>query len=185
MQPAKPQSIGRRISQRIESFLMTSLVPKHRVGRFFAHVFRIPLLFQRIGLEILIPSWILILTTTGRRSGLSRKTPLGFSYNPESGAYIVMSGWEGRTDWYRNAMANPKVMIWARGEQFTAVAEPASDLEAATILEEIIELNPKAIQMLSRWSDVELDGSQMSLLAAAAHFPVLLLKPSADLVVTA
>jgi deazaflavin-dependent oxidoreductase (nitroreductase family) len=160
---------------------MTYLVPKHQVGRFFSSIFKIPLLFHRIGLDILIPQWILIITTTGRRSGLPRTTPLGFSFDPNRAAFVVMSGWEGRTDWYRNARANPKVRVWALGKEFAAVAEPASELEVAAILKDIIQLNPRAINILSRWSEVEIDGSQESLTAAASHFPVLLLKPSEEM----
>jgi deazaflavin-dependent oxidoreductase (nitroreductase family) len=181
MSTSEPLSFGQRLTGSIEAFLMTYIVPKHQVGRFFSGIFKIPLLFHRIGLDSLIQHWILIITTTGRRSGLPCTTPLGFSYDLDRGAFIVMSGWEGRTDWYRNARANPRVRVWALGKEFAAVAEPASELEVAPILKDIIQLNPRSINMLSRWSEVEIDGSQESLTAAAPHFPVLLLKPSDEM----
>jgi hypothetical protein len=89
-----------------------------------------------------------------------------------------MSGWEGRTDWYRNARANPDVSIWVEGKIIQAVAEPASDHEVATLLKEITQLNPRAKRIWSRWSSIEINDSDDSFLAAAPHFPVLYLQPS-------
>jgi deazaflavin-dependent oxidoreductase (nitroreductase family) len=53
--------------------------------------------------------WQLLLTTTGRRSGLRRPTPLG--YLVADGAAWVLAGYGPSTLWYRNLIANPEVQV--------------------------------------------------------------------------
>ncbi|HLC03388.1 MAG TPA: nitroreductase family deazaflavin-dependent oxidoreductase [Anaerolineales bacterium] len=166
-----------RVALSAEAMLMASLVPKHRVGRVFGAVFKLPLLFQRLGLGALIPRNVLILTTTGRRTGLRRRTPMDFSQGPRADVYLVMSGWEGRTDWYRNARATPRVTVRLGGREWDALAEPVPDEAVARLLRSVTELSPSAARMWSRWSDVPIDGSDASYLAAAPHFPSLYLRP--------
>lgn len=170
-------SIGQRIALGLETLLMGFLVPKHHVGPIFGRLFKIPLLLRRLGFARLIPEGIMILTTTGRHSGKQKQTPVEFIYNADEDAYVVMSGWGGRTDWYRNACANPEVQVWTAGRERQARAEQASDVEVAAMLKEITQINPAARNIWSRWSDVEIDGSYESYLAAAPYFPVLFLHP--------
>jgi len=56
-----------------------------------------------------LSGWQLLLTTTGRRSGLRRPTPLG--YLVADGAAWVMAGYGPSTLWYRNLVANPGVEV--------------------------------------------------------------------------
>jgi deazaflavin-dependent oxidoreductase (nitroreductase family) len=51
----------------------------------------------------------LLLTTTGRKSGLPRPTPLG--YLIAEGAAWVMAGYGPSTLWYRNLLAAPRVEV--------------------------------------------------------------------------
>lgn len=51
----------------------------------------------------------LLLTTTGRRSGLRRDTPLG--YFVTEGAAWVLAGYGPSTHWYRNLLADPAVEV--------------------------------------------------------------------------
>jgi deazaflavin-dependent oxidoreductase (nitroreductase family) len=51
----------------------------------------------------------LLLTTTGRRSGLRRDTPLG--YFVAEGAAWVLAGYGASTHWYRNLLADPAVEV--------------------------------------------------------------------------
>jgi deazaflavin-dependent oxidoreductase (nitroreductase family) len=54
-----------------------------------------------------LTGWQLLLTTTGRKSGLRRRTPLG--YLIADGAAWVMAGYGSSTLWYRNLLADPAV----------------------------------------------------------------------------
>jgi deazaflavin-dependent oxidoreductase (nitroreductase family) len=72
---------------------------------------------------------ILVLTTTGRKSGLPRKRALTFMYRPEPPGYVVGAGLGQRCDWYRNILANPEVVVQIGHRCFRARAEPISDPE--------------------------------------------------------
>ncbi len=69
--------------------------------------------FHRAGLAAWLGNpltgWQLLLTTTGRKSGLRRPTPLG--YLVEDGAAWVLAGYGPSTLWYRNLVANPGVEV--------------------------------------------------------------------------
>lgn len=68
---------------------------------------------------------VLLLTTTGRKSGLPRVTPLQFE--EVDGAYYVVSARGSEADWFRNILANPDVHVTMRKREFDAVAEPVVD----------------------------------------------------------
>ncbi len=69
--------------------------------------------FHRAGLAAWLGNpltgWQLLLTTTGRRSGLRRPTPLG--YLVADGAAWVLAGYGPATLWYRNLVAEPAVEV--------------------------------------------------------------------------
>lgn len=68
---------------------------------------------------------IMVLRTTGRRSGLPREAPLG--YVIDGGAVYCCAGFGARTAWYRNLTANPHVEIVLPTMAFSGVAEVVSD----------------------------------------------------------
>ncbi|GLZ08019.1 nitroreductase [Actinomadura sp. NBRC 104412] len=69
---------------------------------------------------------VLLLTTTGRRTGKSYTTPL--IYQEDNGNPIVVASRGGspeHPDWYKNLVANPEVQVQIHGEKFTARARTA------------------------------------------------------------
>lgn len=68
---------------------------------------------------------VLLLTTTGRKSGQPRMTPL--QYEEVDGDYFVASARGRDADWFRNIAANPNVRVRVRDREFDAVAEPVTD----------------------------------------------------------
>ena len=66
---------------------------------------------------------VLILTTTGAKTGKPRENPLAFS--SENGDYVVVASKGGaptNPGWYHNLVANPVVTVEALGETFKARA---------------------------------------------------------------
>jgi len=64
---------------------------------------------------------ILILTTTGRKSGEARLRPLIFG--EDDGRYVVVASQGGRPthpDWYLNLTAHPDVQVQIKGDRFPA-----------------------------------------------------------------
>jgi deazaflavin-dependent oxidoreductase (nitroreductase family) len=79
---------------------------------------------------------LLLLTTTGARTGKERVTPLNFSRDGDR--YIVMASKGGsptHPDWYRNLVAHPIVTVEADGERFTAQARVSEGNERQRLLE--------------------------------------------------
>jgi deazaflavin-dependent oxidoreductase (nitroreductase family) len=73
---------------------------------------------------------ILILTTTGRRSGEQRPAPL--IYGKHGDDYLVVASKGGSDDppaWYLNLEANPEVEVQVKGERFKARARTADAQE--------------------------------------------------------
>jgi deazaflavin-dependent oxidoreductase (nitroreductase family) len=70
---------------------------------------------------------ILLLTTTGRRSGKSRTSPLIFQ--PYGADYLVVAskgGADQAPDWYLNLEASPTVGVQIKEDKFVARARTAS-----------------------------------------------------------
>ena len=68
----------------------------------------------------------LLLTTTGRKSGLRRDVPL--EYVVADGSAWVMAGYGPKTQWYRNIQADPRVeVLLPGGRAFVGTAEEVLD----------------------------------------------------------
>ena len=77
---------------------------------------------------------VLLLTTTGRKSGESRELPL--IYGTSGDDYLIVAskgGADAPPAWYLNLQANPEVEVQVWGERFTAQARDATAEEAQTI----------------------------------------------------
>ena len=166
-------SLSDKIYLWVEDFLLTKIVPQKNPGPIFKYIFKIPKYMYRIGLGKLIGGRILILVTTGRKTGKQRETPLEYGYDEALNAYTVMAGWGGITDWYRNAVANPSVRIRLGGNTYSGVAEKLPDEEVAKMLKAITDKNPNAIRLWSRYSDEPVENTMESLLKASKYFPCL------------
>jgi deazaflavin-dependent oxidoreductase (nitroreductase family) len=73
---------------------------------------------------------VLILTTTGRRSGESRSTPL--IYGEHGDDYVVVASKGGAPEdpaWYLNLLEQPEVTVQVLGDRFTARARTATPEE--------------------------------------------------------
>ena len=78
---------------------------------------------------------LLLLTTTGVRTGRERVTPLNFSRDGDR--YIVMASKGGsptHPDWFHNLLAHPTVTVEADGERFTAQAKVSEGSERKRLL---------------------------------------------------
>lgn len=82
-------------------------------------------LYKGLPAEIMRGRCVMLITTTGRKSGQPRTT--GVSFMPLGDHFIVFSGWGVRSDWYRNALANPDVTIKVGKRTIQATAKPVTD----------------------------------------------------------
>ncbi len=85
----------------------------------------VPVLYRGPLAEILRGRCVMLLTTTGRRSGLPRTT--GVSFMPEDGRYVIFSGFGVDSNWYRNVTARPDVTIQVGRRRMRASARVVPD----------------------------------------------------------
>jgi len=86
---------------------------------------------------------VLILTTTGRRSGEPRSTPL--IYQPHGDDYVVVASKGGAPEhpaWYLNLEADPDVEVQVKADKFKARARTATGTERATLWAKMVDIYP-------------------------------------------
>lgn len=76
----------------------------------------------------------LLLTTTGRKSGLRRDVPL--EYIVAEGSAWVMAGYGPKTQWYRNLQVDPRVEVLLPGGR--AIAGTAEEILDPAVREQMI-----------------------------------------------
>jgi deazaflavin-dependent oxidoreductase (nitroreductase family) len=160
----------------IEYFLLNS-VSRDRPRGIMRWVFRIPVWLYRFGLGFMIGNGVLLLATTGRRSGKRRITALGFGRDPAGGSYTVAAGWTGGADWYRNAVAHPEVQIWLGRAWIDCRAQPLPPEESVEGYRKLRSLNPYADRIFSKWLGRPFSPTEENYLAVAGAFPSLNLVP--------
>jgi deazaflavin-dependent oxidoreductase (nitroreductase family) len=111
---------------------------------------------------------VLVLTTTGRKSGSPHSTPL--QYELVEGVYYVASARGAMADWYRNLVIDPQVNIEVRGEQLAMRAEAITDpVRIADFFEMRLERNPKMIGAMMRIEGLPAKFSRTELEEFASH----------------
>ena len=86
---------------------------------------------------------VLLLTTTGRRTGLERTVPL--LYVHEAGRFVVCNvnpGFERPNPWTLNLRAQPRARVQVGKEMFAVTAREASDEEADQYWPRLVQIWP-------------------------------------------
>ena len=100
-----------------------------------------------IGLGPVIGKIILLLTTTGRKTGLKRVTPL--QYEEIDGKYYLGAARGLKADWVRNIQANPRVEVRVKSLNFQGQAEVVTDpCRVADFVEVRLQRHPLIIGMI-------------------------------------
>lgn len=86
---------------------------------------------------------ILLLTTTGRKSGSPRIMPLIF--REVDGKYVIVAskgGAEAHPAWYLNLSEDPEVEVQVKNKVFSADARDAAGKERAALWDKMVEVWP-------------------------------------------
>jgi deazaflavin-dependent oxidoreductase (nitroreductase family) len=172
--------LSESVSVWMEVEILSRLTPRANPGPFFKWLFKIPILYYKLGLGWMLGKRFLLLTTRGRKTGKPHHTPLEFVSNPQDESCRVSPGWGGNTDWYKNLRHDPHVTVQVGRRKFAAIAEPAQDEESAKFMQDVSRRHPGMDKIWNRWTDKPLDGSWESYLHAAKFFPSVWLKPQKD-----
>jgi deazaflavin-dependent oxidoreductase (nitroreductase family) len=85
----------------------------------------------------------LILTTTGRKSGEQKSTPL--IYQPTDTGYAIVASKGGADEppaWFLNLQENPQAEVQVKGDRFTAKARVATPDEKPALWEKMVATWP-------------------------------------------
>ncbi|MFI6815083.1 nitroreductase family deazaflavin-dependent oxidoreductase [Nonomuraea sp. NPDC050328] len=85
----------------------------------------------------------LLLTTTGRKSGLRRRTAL--IYGRDGDDYVIVASLGGSPThplWYLNLEADPRVEVQVKAERFKATARTATPEEKARLWPGLVKIFP-------------------------------------------
>ena len=104
-------------------------------------------LLYAVGLGPIVGKIILLLTTTGRKSGQKRITPL--QYEEIDGNFFLGSARGTKSDWYRNIEADGRIEVRVKNRRFRGVAETVTDpARIADFLETRLQHHPFMIGLL-------------------------------------
>lgn len=99
------------------------------------------------------PGSVLLLTTTGRKTGEPRQVPV--LYLRDGDRYWVMGSSYGRPQhpaWSSNLLANPDAVVHVRGRRIEVTARVGSEDEKKALWPRLLELYP-AWETYATWTD--------------------------------
>jgi len=115
-----------------------NLAPDTELGKL---VYKSPVFLWRLGLGPVIGHALLILTTTGRNTGLLRRVAL--EYRTLHNKRYIVNAYGDAAQWYQNIQADPFVTIQtARGSESAKAAMVDNEVEILSILQEFKQYNP-------------------------------------------
>lgn len=104
---------------------------EERLRQYFKYFNRFMVLIWRLGLG----SWgnrpevggrIMVITHTGRKTGVRRRTPV--NYAVVDGEIYCVAAFGRITDWYHNILAHPEVELWLPDGWWAGIATDISDV---------------------------------------------------------
>ncbi len=150
-----------------------------RVPRFIWRLFRFlpPRIAYSLGLGSLVGRFVLLLETTGRKSGLPRVTPL--QYDEVDGIIYVASARGVKADWYRNLAANPNVEVTVGSRRFRGYVDLITDpIQVANFLELRLKLHPKIVGTVLRFEGLGPSPTREQLKQYAAKRALVAIRPA-------
>ncbi|OGO66244.1 MAG: hypothetical protein A2Z45_10755 [Chloroflexi bacterium RBG_19FT_COMBO_55_16] len=139
--------------------------PAHFIERLYA-----------IGLGPLVGRLILLLTTTGRKTGLPRTTPL--QYEEVDGVYYVASARGAKADWFCNLLAHPEVEVQVKSRRFRGNAEPITDpMRIADFLELRLRRHPTMVGKILESEGLPARPDRSQLEAYAGKLAMVIIHP--------
>ncbi len=133
-------------------------------------------LLYRFPLSLAIGRVVLLLTTTGRRSGVPRVTPL--QYEELEGAIYVASARGARADWFRNILAKPCVKVRIGSREFEGQADPVTDpCRIADFLELRLKRHPQMVGAILKSVGLPAAPTRNQLEAYAAQLAMVIIRP--------
>ncbi len=138
---------------------------------------RLPLWLYRARLGWLLGNRFLMLTHTGRVSGLPRQVVLEVvRHEFEADTFVVASAWGEKSDWYRNLVQTPMAFVTVGRRRLDVTAERLSVQDAARELVAYARRHPAAARSLARLMGFPVDNVETDFPALSRHIPLIALR---------
>ncbi len=139
--------------------------------------YRAPIFLYWIGLGELFGQRFLLLTHIGRNSGTHHQTVLEVvRSDPAKGEYVIASGFGQRSQWYKNLVAHPEVVIQVGRRRLDVQASLIPDSEAEDEMVGYGHRHPGSAKMVAGLIGYKHEGSDEDLRALSKIVPLLMLK---------
>ena len=120
----------------------------------------------------------MLLTTTGRKTGLARVTPL--QYDVIDGVYHVGAVFGLEADWVRNILADPQVEVRVKNMCFTGTAEVISEPEiVADFIQYRLDKHPRLIGLIMKLDGFKAAPTREELLEYSKNLALVRITPEA------
>lgn len=137
-----------------------------------------PITAYRIGLGPLIGKVVLLLTTTGRSSGLQRVTPL--QYELIDDVYHVAAVFGTKSDWVRNIQVNPKVHIDVKNQHIDGNAAVFTDPEEiADFIQFRMKKHPRMMKFIMKMDGLTFPPAYQELVGYCRNLALVRITPDA------
>lgn len=129
-----------------------------------------------LGLGPLVGRVVLLLTTTGRKSGLPRVTAL--QYEEIDGALYLGSSKGTHADWFKNLVSNPCVTVRVKSRQFSGQAQPVTDPALiADFLELRLRRHPRMVGAMLKSEGLRAQPDRAELETYAGKLALAIIRP--------
>jgi len=141
---------------------------------------RAPIWLYRWNLGRILGGRFLMLTHTGRKSGLQRQNVIEVvSHDEATGVYYIAAAWRDKSDWYRNIQQTPSVGVQVRNHRFKARAEQISVEEGEARLWDYAQKHPAAFkELVAVMLGVRLPVARETCRKVAESVPLISLTPA-------
>ncbi len=144
-----------------------------RVSQFAKLAFKVQIFLLRRNWMGSAGNFIMVITTTGRKSGKAISTPIGYQWDGET---VIGFNVGGISNWYKNVAQNPLVTLEIKKQSYRMRAAYVTDAdEIARILELYKQKQPT---MLPRFFGITADATGEELLKAAERIKFVRFQPA-------
>lgn len=138
-----------------------------------------PQLLYKLGFGRIYGRLVLLLTTTGRKSGKPHVTPL--QYEEIDGAFYIGAARGQQADWFRNIVANPHNVVQVKSRRFRGVAEPITDpVRIADFLALRLQRHPRMVGAILQIAGLPSKPSRAQLEEYASNRAMVVIRPGEE-----
>jgi len=131
----------KNVNSAIKNLLPKNLQEIYPDSQFEKLLFELPMIAWRLGFGPLLGRYLMVITHTGRKTGVSRRTAV--EYHTMNGMKYIPCAFGVKAQWYRNILANPRVTIQTDdGTENMVAVRVNDDNELIYIIETILSKNP-------------------------------------------